>query len=109
MRFKLKVLKIFTGRPVIFLHESSAKKIGVHIGDRVEINKNGDSFIAIVDLVKGFIKENEVAISEELSANLKKVDGYIEITPAELAESSSIIQKQVGCIEYSKKDLEIIM
>ena len=61
MRLKLKLLKISAGKPVIFLHESSAKKMGIHTGDRVAIRKNGDIFVAIVDLARGLIKKNEVS------------------------------------------------
>ena len=110
MRLKLKVLKIFTGRPVIFLHESSAKKIGVHTGDRVSIKKNGNSLVAIVDLVRGLIKKNEAAVSEELNLALKGHNkGYIEVMPSEIAESSSILHDQFECNQYSQKDLEKIM
>lgn len=109
MHLKLKPLKIFTGKPVIFLHETAAKKMGVHTGDRVAISRNGDTLIAVVDIVKGLIKKNEAAISEELSASIKHNKGYIEVLPSEVAESSSILQNQKGCREYSEKDLEKIM
>ena len=110
MRLRLHILKISTGKPVIFLHESSANKMGVHTGDRVIIKKNGDSLVAVVDLVKGFIKKGEVAISEELDAALKGHNKrYIKVFPSEIAESSSILQNQIKCNEYSEKDLEKIM
>jgi len=109
MRFKLRLLKIATGKPVVFLHEYDAKKLGVHIGDRVVIKSNRDSLVAIVDLVNGFIKKREVALSEELSSFTKTHNGYVDILPAEFAESSSILQNQAGCKEYSAKDLDKIM
>lgn len=108
MRLKLKLLKISAGKPVIFLHESSAKKMGVHTGDRVAIKWNGDTFIAVADLARGLIKKNEAAISEELASNIKH-KGYVEILPSEIAESSFILQNQKGCREYSLKELEKIM
>src|SRR3989344_4100376 len=110
MRLKLHVLKVYTGRPVIFLHESSAKKIGIRTGDRVTIKKNGNSLVAIVDLVRDIIKKNEAALSEELNLALKGHNkGYIEIFPSEIAESSSILHDQFECNQYSQKDLEKIM
>lgn len=109
MRLKLKSLKISTGKPVIFLHKSSAKKIGIHTGDRVAIKRNGDTLIAVVDLVEGLIKKNEAAISEELISSIKNNKGFIDVLPSEIAESSSILQNQNGCREYSQKDLEKIM
>jgi putative thymidine phosphorylase len=109
MRLKLKSLKISAGKPVIFLHESSAKKMGVRTGDRIAIKRKEGALVATVDLVKGLIKKNEVAISEELSALIKHNRGHIEVLPSEIAESSSILQNQKGCREYSEKDLEKIM
>src|SRR3989344_6925063 len=103
MRLKLHVLKVYTGRPVIFLHESSAKKIGIRTGDRVTIKKNGNSLVAIVDLVRDIIKKNEAALSEELNLALKGHNkGYIEILPSEIAESSSILHNQFECNQYSQ-------
>lgn len=109
MRFKLRLLKIATGKPIIFLHEYDSKKLGVHIGDRVLIKSNSGSLVAVVDLIKGFIKKGEVALSEELRSFIKEHKGYVDILPAEFAEGSSILQNQAGCREYSAKDLEKIM
>ena len=109
MRFRLKPLKISTGKPVIFLHESSAKKMDIHIGDRVVIQRNKDRLVAIVDLVKGIIKKDEAALSEELSASIKHNNGFIEVFPSETAESSSILQNQSNSKEYSQDDLNKIM
>ncbi len=109
MRLKLKLLKISAGKPVVFLHEVDAKKIGVHVGDRVTISSKRDSFVAIVDLVRGFIKRKEVALSEELSYFLKSHNGYVEVLPSEAAESSTILQNQSNCREYTAKELDKIM
>lgn len=109
MRLKLKLLKISAGKPVIFLHESAAKKMGIHTGDRVAIKRNGDTFVAVADLAKGLIKRGEAAMSEELASSIKHTKGFVEILPSEVAESSFILQNQKGCREYSLKELEKIM
>lgn len=110
MRLKLRVLKVAAGKPVIFLHEDSAKKLGIHTGDRVVIKKNGGWVVAIADLASGFIKKKEAAVSDELDSALGDgAKGYIEVSHAAVAESSAILQNQVDCKEYSAKDLEKIM
>jgi putative thymidine phosphorylase len=109
MKLKLKLLKISTGKPVVFMHEADAKKIGVHVGDRVTLSSNNDSLVAIVDIVRGFIDRKEAALSEELSYFLKKHNGYVEILPSQIAESSSILQNQANCREYTAAELEHIM
>ncbi len=111
MRFKIKVIRISAGKPIIFLHESSAKKIGVHLGDRVIVKKNQNSMvlIAVVDFAKGLIKENEAGLSEELSKSLNESNGYIEVVPSGSAESSSILKGETVCKEYSQEDLDKII
>ena len=109
MRFKLKVLNISTGKPVVFLHESSAKKMGLHLGDRVSIKKAKTSLVAIIDLAKKYVKKDEAAISEELIKSINGTNGYIEINPLGIAESSSILQNSIICKEYSQEELEKIM
>ena len=110
MKLKVRLLKIKAGKPVAFIHEDFAKKIEVHTGDRVVLSKNGTNIIAVVDLAKEFIKKGEIAISEELNSALgSEVHGLIEVTPAESAESSRILQDKLECSPYSAKEIDKIM
>ena len=110
MKLKVQIIKIAAGKPVIFLHEYSAKKIGVHTGDRVTIKKNGNTVVAIVDLASGFIKQGEAALSEELVKVLAAdAQGYIDVVQTETAESSAILHDNLKYNNYSAKDLQKIM
>ncbi len=109
MKMQIKVLHVTAGKPVAFIHEYSANKLGIHAGDRVILSKNGSNIIAVVDLAKGFIKKGEVTISEELHDSLGRVHGNIEVTPAGAAESSKILQDRLECKSYSAKELDKIM
>ena len=109
MRLKLKILKISTGSPVIFLHESSAKKMGLHTGDRATVKNNANSLVAVVDIVRGFIKKTEAALSQELISLMKGHNGYVDVDLSSSAESSSILQNREERNQYSQKDFEKIM
>lgn len=110
MRARVRVLKIATGKPVIFIHESAANSLGVHTGDRVTITKNGNRVTAIVDVAAGFIGKKEVALSEELMGALgADVHGDVRIMPTGVAEGSKILQDKLACTPYSAQDLEKIM
>ncbi len=110
MKFHIKLLKIFAGKPVVFIHEATAKKINVHIADRVTLLKDHHKTTAIVDIAFGFIRKNEVAISEELASILgTDAKGLIEIEPAEAPEGSRILHDKLECTEYKAKELEKII
>ena len=66
MKLKVRLLKLKAGKPVAFIHEDLAKKIGVHTGDRVSLSKNGPNIIAVVDLARGFIKKGEQLLCTDL-------------------------------------------
>ncbi len=109
MKLLIKILKIKAGKPIAFIHEDSANKLNIHIGDRVILSKNKIKIIAVVDIAKGFIKKGEVAISEELHNSLGAIQGFIEVTPAGIPESSRILQEKLDCRQYSAKELEEII
>ena len=110
MRLKVKVLKISAGKPIAFIHQAIAKKLGLHIGDRVTLKRNHHSTIAVIDIAFGFIHRSEIAVSQELAEILgADTKRYIEVVPAKTAESSEIINEKIDCKEYSASDLEKIM
>ena len=63
MKLKVKLLKWSAGVPVVMLNPKTANQIGVHIKDRVSIktsSNNNNGISTIVDLVEGFVKENQM-------------------------------------------------
>jgi AMP phosphorylase len=85
MWFKVKSLNISTGRPVAILNEKVAKKLAVFVGERVRIRKN-HSIVAVLDISKNIIHENEIVLSTEImsSLNIKEkemVEVLIEPAP----------------------------
>jgi AMP phosphorylase len=84
MRLKIKTLKLDAGRPIAFLNESTAKKLHLHIGERVQISNDGQKIIAIADIVKGFLKKDEVSLSQEIM-------GYLKVSPGDFVDVDFVL------------------
>jgi len=110
MKLKVKILKLHAGRPVSILHKKLADKLGVNIDDRVILKKLSQKIVSIIDIATGFIKENEIAVSDELVKNLKlKEDDFIEVSLAPQPESMELIQKKLKCQPLNEKELKRII
>jgi putative thymidine phosphorylase len=104
MLLKVKSLNLLTGRPVAILHEKTAKALAIYVGERVRI-KNRHSIVAIIDIAKGILKENEIALSGEVLKELNISEGYaVEVSPERPPKSTRyILEKLKGkSLDYEK-------
>lgn len=110
MKLKIKKLQFSTGRPVCMINKETAKKISLHVGHRVSISKNNKKIISIVDTVSGFLKPNEIAVSNEISEILKLKPGdFVNVEITQRPQSINLIKKKLKGEKLSKKEiLEII-
>ncbi len=110
MKLQIKRLNLVAGKPVCMIHEKTAKKISLHVANRVCIEKKGKKIISVVDTASGILNLHEVAVSEEiiqiLGVNDKEiVDVKITGRPA----SIDFIKKKLDGITLSKEEIyEII-
>lgn len=110
MKLKTKILNLEAGRPIAFINQRIADKIGAHIGDRIEISQNGKRAVASADITKPFVKENEVAFSQEVLEYIKLKDG--EMTDISLAiepESARFIAKKLSGQALTKNEIYSII
>ncbi len=113
MKLKVKLLKWSAGVPVVMLNPNTANQIGVHIKDRVSIktsSNNNNEISTIVDLVEGFVKENQVVISSEIKKimNLKN-NQTVLVNLSESPKSLDFIKKKLDGKKLSEKEIiEII-
>ena len=110
MKLRLKELSLGAGRPVAFINENNARELNVHVGDRIEISRNGKKIIAIVDIMKKFIAKGEISLSEEITEylNLKNgnvVDVALTIEP----KSSILITKKLSGKTLTKSEIYCIV
>ncbi|MEM2956069.1 MAG: AMP phosphorylase [Candidatus Pacearchaeota archaeon] len=105
MLLRVKSLNLSTGRPVAILHEKTAKKLAVYVGERIKI-KNKQSIIAVVDIANGILKENEIALSSEIINALNISKGHaVEVTIAPPPKTICYILKKLNGEKLSCNEL----
>lgn len=110
MKLKIRKFMVDAGRPIVFMHENTAKNLDVHVGDRVEIQKNSKKIIAVVDLVLDFLHKNEIALSRDiLSFETLKSGDLVNVRPIISSRSSLFITKKMLGEKLNKKEIYLII
>ncbi len=110
MKLKIKILKLFAGRPVAILHKKTADKTSINVDDRISICKKTKRFISVVDIATGLLKKDEIAVSNEIVKALKiKENEIVEISLAPHPESINLIYKKLKCTPLNEKELKEII
>src|SRR3989338_2004191 len=113
MQLKVKLLKWSSGLPVAMLNQKTAEKISVTPLDRITINtisKRPKGISTVIDVVKGIVKEDEIAISLELEKYFnfkigKKVEVNLSIPP----KSLDFIKKKLNNQRLSEEEINSII
>ncbi len=106
-----KILDFSSTNSIIILNERDAKKLGVHIHDRVKIyNKGGDSTICIVETTKSFIDPGKIGIFKNVAEKLDlKAGDTVKVEYVMKPISTDYIRKKMEGVELSKDEIfEII-
>lgn len=110
MQLKIKILKLSAGRPVAILHKKTADKISVNIDDRISLGKKNKKIISVVDIATGLLKEDEIAVSNEIVKELNlKENEIVDINIAQHPESINLIYKKLKCSPLNEKELKKII
>ena len=113
MELKVKLLKWSAGLPVAMLNKKTAKKVGVHVKDKVSIktlSKYPKEISAIIDTVKRLVKENEIAVSSELKDILDlRVGQRVDVDLAQTPKSISFIKKKLDKKSLSEREINEII
>jgi thymidine phosphorylase len=84
--------------------------MGIHSGERISVESNGITFVAVTDTIQGVLKPGEIALSQDLVKKLSvKANKIIHVTMSPAPKSTSIIQKKLECKPYTKKELKKII
>jgi len=111
MKLIIKKLRFLTGRPVCMIHEETAKKMSLHVGNRVVItNKEHKKIISVVDTVTEIITPSEIAVSEEILEILNLSDkAIVDVEITEHPRSLSFIKNKLRGSRLTKEEIyEII-
>jgi len=109
MLLKVKSLRLSTGRPVAILHEKTAKALSIYVGERIRI-RNKQDIIAIVDLAKGILKENEIALSSEVLKALNISEGHaVTVSAVPPPKTTSFILKKLHGEELNYDEIFMLV
>jgi len=113
MQLKIKLLKWSAGLPVAMLNKKTAEKIGVHPQDRINIktlSKHPREISTVIDVIKGLIGKDEIAVSSELKKRLHlKIGEKVEVSMLIPPNSMNFIKKKLSNKNLSKKEINIII
>lgn len=92
------------------IHENTAKELSLHVGNRVLIEKGRKKIISIVDTVDGFVKKDQIAVSDAIRAKLKLNHTHsVEVSVIKRPLSIKLIKKKLEGHRLNKKEIyEII-
>lgn len=113
MELKIKLLKWSAGLPVAMLNKKTAEKIGVHSRDRLSIktlSKHPKEISTDIDIIKKFVKRDEIAVSSELKKHLNlNIGQKVEVNLSNPPESINFIKKKMNNKSLSEKEINTII
>lgn len=113
MILKIKTWDWSAGLPVAMLNRKTAQKLSVHPEDRINIKtigKKRKEVSTLIDVINGFVKENEIVVSSELKQYFDFQDGQkVEVNPSKLPDSLGFIKKKLNNRTLSEKEINIII
>src|SRR3989344_4752468 len=110
MKLIVKELKFLAGRPVCIIHEKTAKKMSLHVGERVSISKENKKIISIIDTIHTLLKQNQIAVSGEIIEQLElKNKEKVEVKIIEKPYSIALIKRKLKGEHLNKREIEEII
>lgn len=111
MKLKIKNFEWLAGRPVVFLNNETAKKLNVHVDERVSITDSHPKKIyAVVDILEKLVKTGEIGLSNEISRILNKKSGHVvEVSPSEMSVAGRLIKKKFAGQRLNEEEFRILI
>jgi AMP phosphorylase len=109
MKLKIRNLNWYAGRPVVILHEDTAKKMNVFVDDRISI-LNPKRVYAVVDIFTGVVKKDEIGLSHEMSSVIKMKKGsLVEVGASEVSGATYLIKKKISGAHLTKEEISYLV
>lgn len=110
MKIKTKNLDWLAGRPVVILTSELAKKLNVHLDERISLIFKGKKIYAVVDIFEKIVGNDEVGVSKEISGYLGLAENSeIDISAALLSKATKLIKKKLDGEKLSKEDFDLLI
>lgn len=110
MKLKARNLNWQAGRPVVILSKEVARKLNIHVNERVSLSLDHKKYFAVVDIYSGPLKKGEIGLSKELAALLgTKSNSFLEVSVADSLATGEIIKKKFDGKELSFDEINTII
>jgi AMP phosphorylase len=113
VKLKIKDMDISTGGPLVaILNENDARKLDLHVMDRIKIRKGKKTETVVVDLAKSSkaVKPGYIGVFEEVISSLKlKPNDVVDISIARKPLSLKFIRKKLDGKKLNKKEIDQIV
>jgi AMP phosphorylase len=110
MQLKVRIFKLLAGRPIAILNSYCATKMNIHVSERVSISKDGKKIISIIDTTNSLLKQDEIALSNEIIEELSLNEGdNVEVNLVEKPESNLYIKKKIDGFELDENEINTII
>ncbi len=110
MKLKLKNFNWLAGRPVVILNDKTAKKLNVHVDERVFLKRDSKKLYAVVDIFPKLVHEGEIGVSNEISSFFKAHNNsLIEVGSSELSPAGQLIKKKISGHSLSESELNLLI
>ena len=110
MKLKVKNFEWLAGRPVVILDDETAKKLNVHLDERVSLSFGGKNLYAVVDLFQKIVTTGEIGVSREISSFLNLKEGCeMEVSTAPMSKASKIIKKKLEGEVLDEEEINILI
>ena len=110
MQFKAKIFEIEQGQNEVVLNENRAKELGIEIFERVLLKTRGKEIVAIVDFSERMVKEDEMALFDEVAHALEaRNDELITLETLQRPASLDYIKKKLDGFALSAEEIEKII
>jgi AMP phosphorylase len=109
VKLKIKNFNWLAGRPVVILNDETAKKLNVHVDDRISLT-NSKKVYAVVDIFPKLVRKNEIGLSNEVNEILKlKNRTFVEVSTSELSDATYLIRKKLSGKRLSKQEISFLV
>jgi putative thymidine phosphorylase len=110
MKLRSKNLNWLAGRPVVILGNETAKKLNVHVDERIAIRYKSKKIYAVVDIFPDLVKVGEIGLSNEIGAMLQNKSGEeMDIGTAEMFAGARIVRKKMAGETLSKDEIRLLV
>lgn len=96
MQLKPYKIKIKTGANVALLHEATAHKLDLHVGDRVKLTSDRSKAMCVLDITKADFPKHKIGLFAETYDKLNiEPDDFVEVAAAEKPKSVLYIRSKL--------------